>query len=83
MGYLYSQVCITLLYFTVVEMFTESVLTFTDAARWVVLLLLEAKRYNSTAEVCFSITLLWGSHIKQSWAVKRTSTMSGYFSSLL
>lgn len=82
-GHLYSQVCMCLLDFTFVSMFIENVLTFTDAARWFVLGLLEANCDISTRKICFSITLLWGSHTKQCWAAGRTFTMSGYFSSPL
>lgn len=43
----------------------------------------EANCDTSSRKMCCSITLLWGSHIKKRWVVKRASVMSGYFSSLL
>lgn len=43
---------------TVVSIFIESVLALSDAARWLVLALVEANRYISTRKICFSITLL-------------------------
>lgn len=76
-----SQVCVTVPNFTVVSTFIWSVSFHFHWCGPLVCPVIVANRLTGARKICFSITLLWGSHTKHCWAAERTFNMSGYFSS--